>query len=203
METEKQLALLVQAVHEGIASTTWLILVLSLCMSGLGAFFGGYLAKRAEHLATKEDFDDLLSQLKAQTTATEQIRDDFIRPLEAFKSGLLEAVEARTQVILPRVAAYQKLWSATLKLRPTAEEELTPKEKSDLASAITLWYYEEGNGLFLSLEGGRLFRVARSHLLNERSTSDTIREAFSSLRTQMKLDLKVYGEADKEVDLGT
>jgi hypothetical protein len=43
-------------------------------LSLLGAFLGSYIKRKGEHLATKEEFDDLLTQVRKTTQATEQIR---------------------------------------------------------------------------------------------------------------------------------
>lgn len=81
--------LIERTVHEGITSATWTILLVAVVSAGVGAFLGSYLKTKAEHLATKEDFDELLTQMKEQTKATETIKGDVQRDLGAF-SDLLE-----------------------------------------------------------------------------------------------------------------
>ncbi|PUB79756.1 MAG: hypothetical protein DBO99_02800 [gamma proteobacterium symbiont of Ctena orbiculata] len=43
--------------------------------SALGAFFGAYMKRKGENLATKEDFTNLLEQTKETTTVTERIKE--------------------------------------------------------------------------------------------------------------------------------
>ena len=76
------------AVHSGLVSASWIVLVVSLIAAGGGAFLGAYLKSKGEHLATKEDFDDLLQQIKVQTKATEEIKADVQRDLNAFSDVL-------------------------------------------------------------------------------------------------------------------
>lgn len=45
----------------------WLTTICSFIVSALGIFIGGYLLKKAGHLATKEDFSDFREQLQITT----------------------------------------------------------------------------------------------------------------------------------------
>ena len=47
--------------------------VAALC-AGIAAYAGGYLRRRGEHLATKQDFENLLSQLAANTRLVETVK---------------------------------------------------------------------------------------------------------------------------------
>lgn len=78
------LKLIKQAVEEGIFATSWAIMVLGLISAGLGAFVGAYLKRKGEHIATKEDFDVLLRQIRVQTKATEEIKAEVQRDLNSF-----------------------------------------------------------------------------------------------------------------------
>jgi hypothetical protein len=77
---------------------------------------------------------------------------------------------------------------------------LTPDEKKALGDALTRWYYETGDGICLSLEAGRLWRRARNSLADQ--SDEKIRDEFSALKTQLKKDIKVYGEREAEIELG-
>jgi hypothetical protein len=68
--------LIQQAVRDGLALGSWIFILLGLIAAGAGAFLGSYLKTKGEHLATKEDFNELLQQLKAQTKATEEIKGE-------------------------------------------------------------------------------------------------------------------------------
>jgi hypothetical protein len=52
---------------------TLAIFVSSSLSAGAGAFLGSYLKKKGENLATKEDLDDLVEQVRAVTTTTKEI----------------------------------------------------------------------------------------------------------------------------------
>ena len=47
--------------------------IISFVGGGLGAYLGAYLKKKGENLATREDIDDLVDQVKAVTKATKEI----------------------------------------------------------------------------------------------------------------------------------
>ena len=74
---KESLALLQQAVADGITSRIWIVLVLSLIAGGVGAFLGAYLRKKGFDKAVDENFDDMLLQLKQQTKTVEDIKHDF------------------------------------------------------------------------------------------------------------------------------
>lgn len=44
-------------------------------VGALGAFFGAYLKRKGEHYATKEDFDEVVRQLKATTAASSDVSE--------------------------------------------------------------------------------------------------------------------------------
>lgn len=53
----------------------YLVLIcLVLVTSAFSLFVGSYLRKRGENYATKQDFEDILTQVKQTTTATEEIK---------------------------------------------------------------------------------------------------------------------------------
>ena len=56
-----------------------MLVLLSLLGGTAGAFFGAFLRKRGENLATKADFDSLMQQLRRQTEETERIKDEIAR----------------------------------------------------------------------------------------------------------------------------
>ena len=83
-------------------STVWGIPFLSFLTAGVGAYIGSYLKKRAENLATKDDFDDLKSQTAALTQTTKEIEakiDDQVwdrqRQWELTRDGAIKLIEAQ------------------------------------------------------------------------------------------------------------
>lgn len=57
----------------------WILLILVLVASFIGAFFGKYAETKAQNLATREDFESLQKQLKDSTALVEGIRASFAR----------------------------------------------------------------------------------------------------------------------------
>jgi hypothetical protein len=61
---------------DGVVTTmnlTWAVTVVSFITAGAGAYLGSYLKRKGENLATHEDIDKLVDQVKAITTATKEI----------------------------------------------------------------------------------------------------------------------------------
>src|SRR5208283_2457485 len=52
---------------------TLIVALTALASSGVGLYLGAYLRKKAENLATREDLDKLVEQVRAVTTATKEI----------------------------------------------------------------------------------------------------------------------------------
>jgi len=212
----KLLELIQEAVEKGLTSRSWSLMLVLIVGAGLAAFLGAYLKKRGEHRAHEEVFDKLLEQLIVQTRATEQIRGgiaaevasstenlkgELARDLAALQASLDEDVQFKTGVLLPRLDAYRSLWSMTYVVRPTRKDPILDQEKVQLEADMTTWYYHSGNGIFLSLEAGKLWRAARRTLSSP--DDKTIKDAFSELRTRLKLDIKVYGPVEASTELGT
>jgi hypothetical protein len=52
---------------------TWAYVLVPFISAGGGAYLGSYLKKKGENLATKEDIDDVVEQMKLVTKATKEI----------------------------------------------------------------------------------------------------------------------------------
>lgn len=187
---EKALGLLARAIAEGATSGTWVVLAVAALAAGVAAYLGAYFAKKAEHLATRENFREALDQMKEQTKAT-----------KAIEAEIAEGLHYRTQLLLPRIDSYKALWAETEVARPTRSQSLSTADKEVLRQKLTSWYYDKGNGIFLSVEAGKHFRDARQTLAGIDDAA--IKGSFSRLRTTLKTDLKVYGALEETVDLGT
>ncbi len=57
----------------------WWAYLVAFIVAFAGSYFGAYAKRKAENLATKEDFDDLLSQVEKTTETTEKIKSDISR----------------------------------------------------------------------------------------------------------------------------
>lgn len=77
------LKLIHQAVQDGLRSVSWIVVATGVIAAGAGALMGSYLKSKGAHLATKEDFDELMKQVKAQTEITEKIKAEVAEKLAA------------------------------------------------------------------------------------------------------------------------
>lgn len=117
------------------------------------------------------------------------------RRLEEHKQRLVASAKLRGYVMVPRIKAYRVLWSLMEPISPTLRTTLTASQRQELDANFRAWYYEDGCGMFLSLESQKAFLKARA-VLQDKSSGDIV-GAFSQLRTKMKLDLAVYGLGDE------
>jgi hypothetical protein len=129
----------------------------------------------------------------------------------------------RSQVELAeaRRSAYAALWQITAtaaptRLRPDGAGTLTTKERKLLFERMTIWYYTDGQGMFLASETREVYLAAKhnltcpdeklkpngvgllarfpAHLTTEQKRGCLSIRQLSLLRTQMKSDLAVYGK---------
>ena len=90
-----------KVINDGIQFPWWLYL-LAVIATIVSGFLGAYFQRKGENLATKEDFESLLEQVKKTTTATENIKIDLAKGnwlhqrrwylKEKYYSGLLAAL---------------------------------------------------------------------------------------------------------------
>lgn len=147
----------------------------------------------------------LLETFKSQQSQDlETFKGEQARENELFKVKLQRESESTTQIALSRLPAYKKLWELTEIVSPTAKTAITAEQKQKLEDALRHWYYQDGNGIFLSLDAGRQFLRAKDQLaLSDTANFQNIQKAFSTLRTQMKSDIGVYGPGDAQVDISS
>ncbi len=84
----EQYKLIHEAVREGLASTQWLFVVMSFVIAGVGVFLGGYLKKKAESVASHEDFQKMFGELEKQTKMTTGIQTTLQKEVEGLKDSL-------------------------------------------------------------------------------------------------------------------
>jgi hypothetical protein len=92
LKPDEIIALVERAVRQGLTSSLWLVVVVSTVGAGVGAFLGAYLKKKAELRAAKEEFDESLRQVQAQTRAVESIKSDLSKDLEAYRAKITQEV---------------------------------------------------------------------------------------------------------------
>ena len=119
------------------------------------------------------------------------------RGLEKFKSK----EEYQRQLAQSKINAYQRLWSLMETVRPSREGEITYDERARLAERLRSWYYDDGNGLYLPHKTAGVFIDSRDALLDKNITDDQIKEQFSKLRTQMKIDAGVYDQKEAQIPI--
>ena len=212
-----------QLLTEQYSQTKILLLLLAAFLAIVTGFVGAYLKKKGEAYATKEGFKEHICQLRDTTRTVETEKEPFAKGLATFSLGLSkgledhkktlleqlevikrqhqESLQYRAAIIGPQLEAYRALWAVLYVVRPTRIEPISERERSDLLSALTSWYYSEGNGICLSFEAGKAWRSARNTLTDGLPDS-AVKNAFSSLRTRLKLDLEVYGPEEADAPLG-
>jgi len=118
---------------------------------------------------------------------------------------LLARQQARAniqQAIAPlRVKALTELWSKTEKLGFAKQQSLSPDQRTSIFQELTKWYYDASGAMFLSHKATGLFLIARAQLQMESITDENIRESFSALRTQLKVDCGIYSLRDARTPL--
>jgi hypothetical protein len=191
------------------ATASWLALILSIVAAGITVYFGAYLKQKAEAYAKSEDFNRHLQSLVAETLATEalkaqiggfvasdteRLKAELSSNIETLKSQLQKDVSFATQVFTPRLTAYTSLWAKTYPARFARVQPVTAEERAMFKDELTRWYYEGGNGIFLSPEATELWFKARDTLSGEQS-EEQMRRAFSDLRSRLKNDIEAYGPA--------
>lgn len=85
----KIIELIETSVREGILSSSWIMLILAIVSAAVGGFFGAYLKRKGEDVAIKQNFSNVLEQLKAQKELTESIRYKFevqLKTMEALQA---------------------------------------------------------------------------------------------------------------------
>jgi hypothetical protein len=128
--------------------------------------------------------------------------------------------QVRIQMAEARRAAYAKLWEITVLATPTRLDTagwkgaLSEDERARLFHAMTVWYYQDGNGMLLDTATRNVYLGVKHNLtcadeelcppeilnalppempVNQRRGCISIRQ-LSLLRSQMKTDLAIYGQ---------
>ncbi len=115
------------------------------------------------------------------------------RKLHVYKIGLEESVGTRVRIAERRLPSYRKLWEITQPTTRARKSDLSMEERKELYDKLCIWYYEKGNGIFLSNETRDLYLSAREDLLKKAISNDDITETFSQLRTEIKNEIGIYG----------
>ena len=111
-----------------------------------------------------------------------------------------ERREFQLRLLQPKLEAYRALWHLMRRASPSDRVPLTVEECKELDTRLTDWYYEKGNGIFLSVSARDLLLEAKQVLSqfdgsSEKTLAD-IKAKLSKLRQVLKNDLGVYGKED-------
>lgn len=152
---------------------------------GVGAYFGAYLSKKGENLATKEDVKEI-------TTSQEEVKHDF-----QILSDRMKATEnMRMAVIERRFQAHQEAYSLWLKLFQGIHDEDNAKR---VLECQTWW---EQNNLYLEPEVRRTFKTACFAAHMHRALLVGARGGDSEQVTKNWKRLEIVGETiEKAVNL--
>ena len=102
----------------------------------------------------------------------------------------------RQKIAESRAATYLSLWQLTAEIDAIDRDPLTPEKVEQLLNKVTTWYYQQGNGLYLSHKATQLFLEAREMFKSPSPDVAVIKSRFSRLRTQMKEDIGVYTDQE-------
>ena len=98
----------------------------------------------------------------------------------------------RQKIAESRAKTYLSLWQLTAEIDTLGREPVSPEKVTHLLDKVTDWYYQQGNGLYLSHPATSLFLEGRNMLKNPALEAVALKSVFSRLRTQMKQDIGVY-----------
>jgi uncharacterized protein YoxC len=125
----------------------------------------------------------------------DSLRHELIRQVEKIFDMSNEEFSRTTEILIPRLDAYKRLWEISESIHD-ATGALDASTKSSIIADLNAWYFDDGNGMFLSSEASDIFRIAIRSLKNA-SLADA-KARFSELRIQLKNDIALYDELDSE-----
>ena len=100
-----------------------------------------------------------------------------------------------------RAKAYEDLWKMTEPFAYSKSEILKRDEQEEIRRKLVSWYYDKGNAMYLSLNATDLFLKGIKLLPVEQTDQTPIKNIFSELRTQLKVDTGAYTQKDAKVKL--
>jgi hypothetical protein len=193
---------------QSLTFTQQLILTIAdkLLIAAALVLVGYWLNKRLEQFKSHEaeklqvlkgQQDGLIAIFKAQQDlALEMRREQQALAKELRDLQVQKELQMTAQIASARLPAYAKLWEIQNVVSPTLKPELSPQQRKDLETNLRAAFFQNGNGIFLSHSAFTRYRDAMKSLQDETSTSQQIVSAFSALRTQLKLDVRIYNEEE-------
>ncbi len=118
------------------------------------------------------------------------------RKLSKYKSDLEESAQTKILIAKSRLPSFTSLWKMTEITSPTRNNKLDDNTRDALNASLKNWYYINGNGLYLTNELRNIYLQARDSLRarsTDASSEEEITQKFSTLRTELKNELGIYG----------
>lgn len=118
------------------------------------------------------------------------------KKLSSHKTDLEEGLGTKVRIAEARLPAYKSLWELTSPTSAEMVESLTTNEREALIVRLRKWYYEDGQGIFLSENSHSQYYVALKTLGNmeiKSYSNEQITKSFSSLRRSLKNEIGIYG----------
>src|SRR5208337_4734083 len=193
---------------QSLTFTQQLILTIAdkLLIAAVLVLVGYWLNKRLEQFKSHEaeklqvlkgQQDGLIAIFKAQQDLTLEMRREQQALAKEFRDlQAQKELQMTAQIASARLPAYAKLWEIQEVVSPTLKPELSPQQRKELETKLRAAFFQNGNGIFLSHSALTAYRTAMERLQDADSKSEAIVKAFSELRKQLKLDVKIYNEEE-------
>lgn len=139
--------------------------------------------------------DNIRSTELVVSKDVDALRHELVRQVEKIFDLSNEEFARTTEILIPRIEAYKRLWEISETVTD-AKSQFDTTDKETIINELNSWYFEDGNGIFLSTEASESFRKAIRAL--KKSNINDIKSRFSDLRIQLKNDIAVYDEIDTE-----
>jgi hypothetical protein len=129
-------------------------------------------------------------------------REDWLDPMGIPSAFRQDAVLARASDLFEkRFDAYGRLLPLTDYGPAGNPKDLTLAEREDLENRLSTWFYERGAGLLLSGRAHEQLVKVRKLLLEKAVDKADIRDAFTQLRTDLKIDLGVRQPQERDISM--
>ena len=118
------------------------------------------------------------------------------RKLSEYKSNLEHSLQSKMLLAESRLPSFTKLWQKTAPTSPTRDNKLDDNERKKLDSSLRDWYFENGNGLYLTTDLRDVYLNARESLKmisTDSKSEEEITKRFTKLRTDLKNEIGIYG----------
>lgn len=139
--------------------------------------------------------DNIRSTELVVSKDVDALRHELVRQVEKIFDLSNEEFARTTEILIPRIEAYKRLWEISETVTDV-KSQFDTADKETIINELNSWYFEDGNGIFLSTEASESFRKAIRAL--KKSNINDIKSRFSDLRIQLKNDIAVYDEIDTE-----